>query len=324
MMRRFLFVIFTLLASSFNYSAVNIDETTKEFVQFVIETQNNHGGCILNELSRAIPRGEQIRAKLGCCPEAFLVPDIVLWEPLVYFPHLSLTCPSCFEVGVKECLHPIRWKDGRTTNDQPRFLYGLGNKALLVSRVYLCKNKHQVLSHDVGILSQIDKQFFPPLVLFHKIGVTRQLFNFFTSHITAGMTVTDVLVLWNQNLFDNYGLRKLYFANELERKTEQFPDFIVHGDKVGEKIVSACYMHDYFKKEHLYVRRMCQMTAESLSADHTFKVSANVGLWLRGKWVKLYDSLFIVMNEIGMVLSWQFCKGTSFAAVEGQLRSLRQ
>ena len=127
MMRRLLFVIFTLLASSFNSSAVNIDDTTKEFVQFVIETQNNHGGCILNELSRVIPRGEQIRAKLGRCPEAF----IVLWEPLVYFPHLSLTCPSCFEVGVKECLHPIRWKDGRTTNDRPRFLYGLSNNALL-------------------------------------------------------------------------------------------------------------------------------------------------------------------------------------------------
>ena len=192
--------------------------------------------------------------------------------------------------------------------------------------VSVCKNKHQVLSYDVGILSQIDKQFFPPFVLFHKIGVTRELFNFFTSHMynSRNDSYTDVLVLWNQNLFDNYGLRKLYFANEVERKTEQFPDFIVHVDKVGEKIVSACYMHDYFKKEYLYARRMCQMTAESLSADHTFKVSANVGLWLRGKWVKLYDSLFIVMNEIGMVLSWQFCKGTSFAAVEGQLRSLRQ
>ena len=36
---------------------------------------------------------------------------------------------------------------------------------------------------------------------------------------------------------------------------------------------------------------MCQMTA--------------------GKWVKLYDTLFIVLNEEGIVLSWKLCKGTN-------------
>ena len=148
---------------------------------------------------------------------------------------------------------PIRWKDGRTINDQPRFLYGLSNNLLLVSRIYLCKNKHQILSHDDRILSQIDDQFLPPFVLFYKTGVTRELFNFFISHITAGMSVADVLILWNQNLYDNYGLRKLCFANEVKGTIEQFPDFIVRGEeKVGEKIVTACYMHNYFKKEHLY------------------------------------------------------------------------
>ena len=200
----------------------------------------------------------------------------------------------------------------------------LSNNVLLVSRIYLCKNKHQILSHDDRILSQIDDQFLPPFVLFYKTGVTRELFNFFTSHITAGMSVADVLILWNQNLYDNYGLRKLCFANEVKGTIEQFPDFIVRGEKVGEKIVAACYMHNYFKKEHLYARRMCQMTAMALSPDRTFKVSANVGFWLRGKWVQLYNSLFIVMNEIGIVLTWQFCRGTSFAAVEDQLRNLQE
>ena len=310
-----------LLVSSLNCYAVNTDKITKKFIQLVIET---HNGCISGELSKAIPRGEQIRARLGLSPEAFLVPDIVLWEPLSYFHSLSLICPSCLEIGVNELLRPIRWKDGRTINDQPRFLYGLSNNVLLVSRIYLCKNKHQILSHDDRILSQIDDQFLPPFVLFYKTGVTRELFNFFTSHITAGMSVADVLILWNQNLYDNYGLRKLCFANEVKGTIEQFPDFIVRGEKVGEKIVTACYMHNYFKKEHLYARRMCQMTAVALSADHTFKVSANVGFWLRGKWVQLYNSLFIVMNEIGIVLTWQFCRGTSFAAVEDQLRSLQE
>ena len=38
----------------------------------------------------------------------------------------------------KRPLKPTRWKDGKTTFDQPRRLYGLTNNALLVSRVYGC------------------------------------------------------------------------------------------------------------------------------------------------------------------------------------------
>jgi len=55
------------------------------------------------------------------------------------------------------------------------------------------------------------------------------------------------------------------------------------------------------------------MTAEKwLSCDHMFKVSANIGFWLNKRWVKLYDTLFIVLNEEGIVLSWKLCKGTKF------------
>lgn len=118
-MRGILYVILMLLISSLSCTAVNTDEVTKKFIQLVIETHNNHDGCISSELSRGIPRGEQIIRRLGISPDAFLVPGIILWEPLAYFPHLSLICPSCFEVGVNEPLRPIRWKDGRTTNDQP-------------------------------------------------------------------------------------------------------------------------------------------------------------------------------------------------------------
>lgn len=37
----------------------------------------------------------------------------------------------------------------------------------------------------------------------------------------------------------------------------------------------------------------CQMSAFSLSADRTLKVSSNIGFWCDGKWIQLYDSLFI-------------------------------
>ena len=48
------------------------------------------------------------------------------------------------------------------------------------------------------------------------------------------------------------------------------------------------------------------MTVSNLTADHTFKVATNIGIVRDGKWLKMFDSLFIVLNEKGVVLSWQF------------------
>ena len=273
---------------------------------------------------RAVPRGEHLRTRLGNSPEAFLIPDVMLWDPLFYFPELDLCCPVCTRKGLKEVLHPIRWKDGARSYDQPRQLYGLRNDALLVGRVYLCKRKHQILSHNPDILLQVKDEFRLPFVLFHKTGITRELFDFFVSHIRAGMTVADVQVLWQQGLFDEYGCRKLSYLKERKKDSMvKFPSFTPKGRGVSEKIATACYIHDYFSKEHLYKQIMTEMTACTLSADHTFKVSANIGLWCNRKWIKLYDSLFIVMNERGIVMSWKLCKGTSFNEVEHVLQSLK-
>ena len=119
----------------------------------------------------------------------------------VTFSRASPSLSSCDEKNTQETLNPIRWKDGRKDYDQPCLLYGLRNDVLLVGRVYLCRNKHQILSHDQGILCQLRADFQPPFLLFHKIGVTRELFRFFTSHISAGMAISDVQVLWHQSLF---------------------------------------------------------------------------------------------------------------------------
>ena len=103
------------------------------------------------------------------------------------------------------------------------------------------------------------------------------------------------------------------FLNEKGEVSERFQSFSSKGSKVGEKVATACYIQGYFEKEHLYHRRMCQMSASSLSADDTFKVSFNIGFWCEGKWIKLYDSLFIVMNEIGVVFILETVQGNSFS-----------
>ena len=107
--------------------------------------------------------------------------------------------------------------------------------------------------------------------------MTRELCRFFTSHISAGMTIVNVQVLWQQTLFDEYRIRKMCFLNKKPEGSESFPSFLSKGSKVGQKVATACYIQGHFEKEHLYQQRMCQMSALSLSADHTFKISSNIG-----------------------------------------------
>lgn len=40
--------------------------------------------------------------------------------------------------------------------------------------------------------------------------------------------------------------------------------------------------------------------------DHIVKVASIIGLLQGGRWMKQYDSLFAVMNELGQVITWQF------------------
>ena len=61
----------------------------------------------------------------------------------------------------------------------------------------------------------------------------------------------------------------------------------------------------------------------SISFDHTFKVASNIG-YLREdkKWINVYDSLFLVLNDQGKIVSWQLTKGTSFQEVVALLQNL--
>ena len=45
-----------------------------------------------------------------------------------------------------------------------------------------------------------------------------------------------------------------------------------------------------------YDYRICCIDT-AISCDHTFKVPVNIGIWVCQKWVKIYKSLFIVLNN---------------------------
>ena len=180
----------------------------------------------------------------------------------------------------------------------------------LVSRVYLCTRSYQVLAHDAGIISQVQLLTRVSFILFHKAGVTRELYHFIVSHLQTSLTCSDLRVLWNQ-MISYY-----HFTSNVN---DEFPILDL---KDTTKTIRSCFILEYFARKSLYDCRMSQLTSDSwLSSDHTFKVAANIGFFWNNRWVKVYDSLFIVLNEICMVLTWLLTKGTKFENVENLLNN---
>ena len=88
-----LFIVLTLFSLS-GCIAVNINRATQVFIQAMLQRENT---WTVTGPIRAVPRGDYLRTKLGDSCEAFLVPDMLFWDPTFYFPSVTFLCPSCEE-----------------------------------------------------------------------------------------------------------------------------------------------------------------------------------------------------------------------------------
>ena len=83
------------------------------------------------------------------------------------------------------------------------------------------------------------------------------------------------------------------------------------------------FLHNFEKNRTIYVNEMNSLVVSSLSCDHTFKISRNVGLVREtdNSFVTQFNQLFITLNEIGEVVAWRLTKSTAFSEIEDLLRS---
>jgi len=63
-----------------------------------------------------------------------------------------------------------------------------------------------------------------------------------------------------------------------------------------------------------------------MSCDHTFKSVANIGYKRPsdGKWIKLYNFVYCILNEKGEVLQWQFTRSKNFNEVSAKSSDLKR
>lgn len=260
----------------------------------------------------------------------FYLPAVLLWNPIVTHPHFVIQrLNKCHHCGLP--MHEGQWNDGSSSSTQPRILHGIGNVVYLVTAVYSCDNNHRILAHDETLLQCFPSQTLIPFVLLHRTGFTRELIDMCTMLIRNGVNFYKMESLILQQRWETYARqedvlrihRRIISQDEQDTDHDEFWDTEL-AKSPSNNILSKSFLAGFLKEEDLYLREITSIDiTNTISFDHTFKVTANIGFLREDNvWVPQYDSVFMVMNSKGQVITWQLTKGTSFVQIEPLLSDL--
>ena len=208
------------------------------------------------------------------------------------------------------------WKIGNSPDLNPRLLHSIDSIVLLVSCQYVCQKNHIFLTTDPRLLHLIYSKHIP-FVLLHKTGFLKTLVRHVVRLIREGMSISAVERFICHLRKSNFSIKYKQYANILSLS----PDDLSHNAFISllqkpypsNDIICKCFIAEVFLCRAMYASSMSSIFAKDvITFDHTFKVAANIG-YLRsdGKWTTQYNSVFIVMNKEGQVITWQFTKTSS-------------
>ena len=261
----------------------------------------------------------------------YVLPIVIIWDPFQQqqqhcFKN-GFTCPHYEHGNLSRILTRCKWKDGKSERDMPRQIYCVNGPVLLVSRVYRCTQGHEIAGHDPRLLERIlsgDIKFH----LGHKLGFTAELCSLVFALASGGQTFHEIELFFAQRYLDNFAERQCRYSKHvtkyLEKNTSldkdklpKFPSFDVWRPTPSTDTVHQCFLYIFKENEQFFQQSISEKTAKWMSANHTFKVVSNIGCMLPdGSWSTQFDSLYIVLNETGQVLTYKLTKGTALSKVE--------
>ena len=132
-------------------------------------------------------------------PDDYLLPTVLIWDPVEQFQLLTLECPVCLVPLIN---HEKKWADGSTAG-KPRILHSFKHTVLLVSRIYICKNHmHVLLAHDEKVLSLLSRSVKIPFVLLHRTGYTQSFVEQLLILTNNGMNFYNIECIISQARWD--------------------------------------------------------------------------------------------------------------------------
>ena len=341
-------LIVTLVTSTWSFE---VNERTQEILKLVTHQFNENV-----RLQERVPSPE-IRHP-DCVPvssrrgwQSYLQYPFILWDPLAQFPHLfdtrSLLCPLCLGDSEKAALETTsllkrtnHWFNGRLKRCNPRIVFHTNTCVLLVSCMYRCCKGHEISSCHSSVLSNfpVSYTFQLPFCLFHKSGFTKDALLLVQKLVDEGLAFNQIERLFESQYRDcfssmeckfwcDYPLENHQGDQDIMKELRFFPSFSNNNfphpsnDLLIDLYVAGCKM-----QEVKFAQAMSRQPVRWISCDHTFKSVANIGYKRSsdGKWIRLYNYVFCILNENGNVIQWQFTKSENFNEVSKMFADLRE
>ena len=304
-----------------------LPEHTKSYIVSLLERHKKtpFSAVIISAPTRQfmLTSSQQLEISAAC-----LLPDVLIWDPPIQYSIIfaEATLP-CFEDRCKQSLEPLHWQDGSIQRYLPRTIHGINEPVLLVCQIFRCRAGHFITTCDPRVLKKyfVDRNTIP-FVLFHKGGLTRELYNWIFMLASEGVSFLDIelLLSWKQKEKQTTELVTMYYQNFVSTSMDPVTvDVQVTPENyISNDFLMTCFIAKWKDMQTFFIKQMSSVTGFGCSCDHTFKLAKHVGMFRDGRWIPQYDSLFIMMNERGEVTFWQLTMGTSFSAVVKGMESL--
>lgn len=232
-------------------------------------------------------------------------------------------CMTC-----QEEITSTSYNDGSSPSKEPRKIHAMEDNVLLVSAVYVCRMGHKLIAHDERLLKCFPSPVMVPFKLLHKTGFTRDFSEMLFLLCKQGMTFYELESLVIERRWERFNQQLHLLALHCKASQQECTTFTETFKKMSiypsNNVLSKNFLSTFLEVEPLYLCNLHSLqVSESISFDHTFKVASNIGhLREDGIWVPQYDSLFLVLDSRGSVLTWQLTKGTSLNKVTKLLHDL--
>lgn len=267
--------------------------------------------------------------------EEVLLPKVLLWSPQEQF-NCKIVCPVH-----KSPLRPWQWHKDLTNKKgkRPRMVYDLFGNILLVQRIYSCilgrkVHKIQAATPDLMHILPSSIQVSFPIHLFQRSGCTKQLMHYVVNAIRQGVNFLKISEgIASLNHEEHTRIGSAFDAAREEGLTApppfNFDDFYtndIFSFPSNDQLMSM-FLQQFKLNRNTYIREMQTITGKSISCDHTFKVSRNIGVVREGeeeRFLKQFPNLYIVLNENGQILDWRLTKSTAFDEVQDVMIKLKE
>ena len=215
----------------------------------------------------------------------------------------------------------------------PRMVYDLKGNIVLVQRYYICNyegfdKQCRYLSGSEVIMKCLPKSISSlfPIKKYHKFCCTIDLINLVETLVLEGCNFLKISEIVANLNFREFSKRNQYFLSCLssiqtsacqKQKEEEcitfYEDLLFSFPSDAQLI--RIYLDRFEEMKLFYREEMENVKATSLSCDHTFKVSKNIGCYRDTdmRYVKQFGFFCLLLNENNEIVDWKLTKSAGYS-----------